>query len=91
MAYNITIKSVKGMINADVWADNIDAPLLQTAFNKLDYSDEYLSTIKSIFNMVFEYTRRMGYGSFNPMADVIIEKTKNPVRTSETRKQVLRT
>lgn len=74
MAYNATIKSVKGMISADVWADNIDAPLLQNAFNKLDYSDEYLSTIKSIFNMVFEYARRMGYVDFNPMADVIIKK-----------------
>ncbi|MDT2689645.1 site-specific integrase [Enterococcus gallinarum] len=74
MAYSATIKTVKEMINSDVWMDNIDAPLLQAAFNKLDYSDEYMSTIKSIFNMVFEYARRMSYIDFNPMTDIIIKK-----------------
>lgn len=74
MAYSATIKTVKEMIISDVWMDNIDAPLLQAAFNKLDYSDEYMSTIKSIFNMVFEYARRMSYIDFNPMTDIIIKK-----------------
>lgn len=74
MAYSATIKTVKEMIRSDIWMDNIDAPLLQTAFNKLEYSDEYMSTIKSIFNMVFEYARRMGYIGFNPMTDIIIKK-----------------
>ena len=73
-AYVATIKVVKRMINEDVWICNIDAVLLQTAFNKLNYSDEYTSTIKSIFNMVFEYARRMGYIDFNPMTDIIIKK-----------------
>ncbi|MBO6419908.1 tyrosine-type recombinase/integrase [Enterococcus gallinarum] len=73
-AYGSTIKVVKGMINEDIWISNIDAVLLQTAFNKLDYSDEYTSTIKSIFNMVFEFARRMSYIDINPMNDVIIKK-----------------
>ncbi|MFQ7235203.1 MAG: tyrosine recombinase XerC, partial [Enterococcus hulanensis] len=72
--YDAAIKAAKEMIEEDVWISNIDTVLLQTAFNKLNYSDEYLSTIKTIFNSVFEYARRMGYIDASPLSDVVITK-----------------
>lgn len=72
--YTSVLKAVKGMAEEDVWISNIDALLLQTAFNKLDYSDEYTGTLKSTLNMVFEYARRMGYIESSPMNDVSVRK-----------------
>lgn len=74
VVYDAAIKAVKEMVEDDVWISNIDTILLQTAFNKLDYSDEYLSTIKTIFNSVFEYARRMSYIDINPLSDVVLAK-----------------
>ncbi|MEG2295099.1 MAG: site-specific integrase [Carnobacterium sp.] len=73
-AYDSIYKVVASMIDKDVFISNIDSVLLQDAFNKLDYSDEYSNSIKSMLNMVFEYARRLGYIAQNPLSDVIIQK-----------------
>ncbi len=50
-------------------------------------TDEYLSTIKSIFNMVFEYT--VEWVDFNQWLTLLSRKDQKPVRTSRNGKQVL--
>lgn len=64
-------------IDKDVLISNIDTPLLQKFFSELDYSDDYTSHIKSNFNLVFKYAKKMGYVENNPVENVeIVYKAK---------------
>ena len=49
---------------------NIDTSLIQDFLDNLDYSNEYLSSIKSMLNLVFKYAKKNDYIKENPIIDV---------------------
>lgn len=59
---------------------NIDTRILQDFFDGLDYSNEYMSALKSTMNMVFKYAKKNEYIRENPIVDVELNlkaKTEN--------------
>lgn len=76
-AYNSQKKIIQHKINSDILIRNIDTKYMQKFFNELEYSDEYISSIKSLLNKMFKYALKMQYITYNPMTNVeIIKKAK---------------
>lgn len=64
------IKKIKEHINDDVLISKMDARFIQSFMDKLDYSNEYLSHIKSLLNIVFSYAVDKRFIKESPMANV---------------------
>lgn len=76
-AYESHKKIINNFIKEDVLIRKIDTKYLQKFFNTLNYSNEYISAIKSLLNNVFKYAVKMEYIKVNPVANVeIILKAK---------------
>lgn len=75
-AYKAQQKVIFKKIDKDTLAKNADTKLFQTFFDGLDYSNDYVSSIKSQLNSVFKYAYRMGYIKENPLDKVQISYSK---------------
>ena len=76
-SYDSQIKIIKVVFDDDILIRNLDTKLLQKFFNQLDYSNDYVSSIKSILNKMLKYALRMEYIPINPMDNVeLIKKAK---------------
>lgn len=71
-----TAQSVKKVIDTnfrtDALVDKIDTRLLQDFLDSLNYSNEYMSSIKSMLNLLFIYARKNDYIQINPMNEVTL-------------------
>ncbi|WP_195515891.1 tyrosine-type recombinase/integrase [Enterococcus dispar] len=75
-AYKAQQKVIFDKIDKNTLAKNADTKLFQTFFDGLDYSNDYVSSIKSQLNNVFKYAYRMGYIKENPLDKVQISYSK---------------
>lgn len=75
-AYKAQQKIIFKKIDKETLAKNADTKLFQTFFDGLDYSNDYVSSIKSQLNSVFKYAYRMGYIKENPLDKVQISYSK---------------
>ncbi|MGX7375266.1 tyrosine-type recombinase/integrase [Enterococcus asini] len=75
-AYKAQQKVIFKKIDKETLAKNADTKLFQTFFDGLEYSNDYVSSIKSQLNNVFKYAYRMGYIKENPLDKVQISYSK---------------
>ncbi|MGV3175263.1 tyrosine-type recombinase/integrase [Aerococcus suis] len=66
------IKIVKDKVDKDVLISRMDVRYMQNLMNGLDYSNSYLTHIKSIFNSVFDYAEKINAIENSPMPKVKI-------------------
>lgn len=72
--YDSMKKIILDYVKKDILINNIDTKYLQKFFNQLDYSDQYLSSLKSTLGLVFKYAYKMEYIDRNPLDNVTIVK-----------------
>lgn len=70
MATDSRIKIIKKHIKEDVLISKMDARYVQQFMDKLDYSNDYLSHVKSLFNLLFNYAVDKKYIKESPMPNV---------------------
>lgn len=76
-AYTSHKRIIKSKINEDVLIGNIDTKFLQSFFDTLDYSNQYMTAIKSMLNKMFRYAIKLEYITINPLDNVqIVKKAK---------------
>lgn len=74
---NSALKIITNNIDKDVLINRIDARFTQKILDGLNYSDDYLSHIKSILNKIFEYAEDKGMVKESPMPNVkLVKKAK---------------
>lgn len=66
VAYNSIIKIINNYFEEDYLVDRITTKLVQDFFNSLNYSNEYLSSIRSFTVELFNYAVDLGYIEINP-------------------------
>ena len=64
------LKVIDKHVSKDVLINKLDARFIQNIFNELDYSDDYMSHIKGLFNQIFDYAEDKGMITNNPMPKV---------------------
>lgn len=64
------INIIKSKVNKDVLISRMTVRYMQNLMNELDYSNSYLTHIKSVFNSVFEYGEKIGALENSPMPKV---------------------
>lgn len=64
------INIIKSKVNKDVLISRMNVRYMQNLMNELDYSNSYLTHIKSVFNSVFEYGEKIGALENSPMPKV---------------------
>lgn len=76
-ATNSALKIIDAYVKEGILIDRMDARYLQKFFDSLEYSDEYLSHIKSLLNQLFAYAEDKNMIKESPMSKVkIIKKAK---------------
>ena len=75
-SYKAQQKVIFDKIDKNTLAKNADTKLFQTFFDGLEYSNDYVSSIKSQLNSVFKYAYRIGYIKENPLDKVQISYSK---------------
>ncbi|MEG0730739.1 MAG: site-specific integrase, partial [Vagococcus sp.] len=73
-------KIVEEYLDMDSLIHKVDAKLLQSFFNDLDYSYEYSKKIRGVLNQAYNYALDMDYVSVNPVART---KIVRPPATAE--------
>ena len=69
-AYNAQQKVIFDHIDGETLIKNADIQLFQTFFDGLDYSNDYISGMKSQLNQAFRYAIRLEYLDSNPLENV---------------------
>ena len=64
------INIIKSKVNKDVLISRMTVRYMQNLMNELNYSNSYLTHIKSVFNSVFEYGEKIGALDNSPMPKV---------------------
>ena len=64
------INIIKSKVNKDVLISRMNVRYMQNLINELNYSNSYLTHIKSVFNSVFEYGEKIGALENSPMPKV---------------------
>lgn len=64
------INIIKSKVNKDVLISRMTVRYMQNLMNELNYSNSYLTHIKSVFNSVFEYGEKIGALENSPMPKV---------------------
>lgn len=74
VVYESMKKIILTYVKEDVLISKIDTKYLQKFFNQLDYSDQYLSSLKSTLGLIFKYAYKMEYIDKNPLDNVTMVK-----------------
>lgn len=72
--YEAKIKIIKKSFDSDLLVSKIDTKIIQDFFDNLNYSNQYMTSLKSTLKLILQYALRLDYISHNPVIDAVITK-----------------